>query len=213
MEQMTMSTTNNPYNILFIARDKDGGIYTQCGLMTDESRQYRYQEYRSRTGHTFDHDDYVFCNSKDPIQVQRKFNEVLKPWMRHPSYIDLLPEISDSELKKIALKLKDSDDIQVRLDIMNSLDRQFNTRAKKEGFVYLMESDNEYKIGVSTNVWRRSEDLNLQIVHQNYSLDSYMDEAKLQVLCSKYKSNKNDFCSEYFAKDPAVKEIYEKYFA
>ena len=208
-----MSTTSNPYNILFIARDKEGGIYTQCGVMTDESRAYRYQEYCYRTGHKYDHDEYVFCNSKDSTQLQRKFNEVMKPWMRHPSYIDLLPEIEDEKLRRIALKLKDSDCIDLRLNIMDELNRTYSTRKKKEGFVYLMESGNEYKIGVSTNVWRRSEQLDLQIVHQNYSIDSYMDEAKLQILCSKYKSAKNDYCSECFAKDPAVKEIYEKYFA
>lgn len=203
---------NNPYTMLFIGRDKENGIYTQVGDFSDVSRGYRFDEYLNRTGHKLDHDTYVFCNSKDPIQVQRKFNEVFKPWMSNPSYIDLMPTIKDYQLTEIAKKLKDSDSLELRLNTIRELDRAF-PRQKKEGFVYLLESDTEYKIGVSTDVLRRAEQLGLKFIAMNYSLDSYLDEARLHILCSKWKSPKNNYCSEYFAKVPEVQVEYEKYFS
>ena len=212
------------YNNLYIL-NKDNMYWTCTGNDSDYSKNYRKsapERYSLGTGWV--EIGMIPTNSDEEAkELQLKINTVFKPFISVKSMITIV--MNQVEFIYYVQELINADN-NYMLNILNTITEQFDYN-KKYGDVYFIECKNDkYKIGCTTDFVRRWQSLKIEEQNQAISMidvfktyDIYLDEARLQCACYKYKDNSNKDInyiqeignSELYKKCNEVESIWREY--
>ena len=212
------------YNNLYILH-RDNFYWTCIGDESEYSKNYRKnapERYCLGTG--WEEIGSIPTNSEaEAKELQLKINTVFKPFITVNSiiYITMYQDLFLSCVEQIM-----KSDNNRMLEILNTITGHFDYD-KKYGNVYFVACKNDkYKIGCSTDFVRRWKDLMNEEQNQAIymidvfkSNDMYLDEARLQCKCYKYKDNSNKDIkyiqeignSELYKKCVEVETIWREY--
>lgn len=191
------------YNTLYIYRNKRYAspimklmnkpyFWTICSADTKYCKDYRTRMQLKYCKEELEEIGSIKCNSaEDCKKLQLSINMVFKAWTKGGG-MKIFLDIPDSQFighcSDIARGLVDTNDMLKKYD--------YN---KTKGIVYLaMCANNKLKIGITTNIDKRIEELKHEIRNQALNIidtfesdDIYADEARLHQLCEEYKANGN----------------------
>ena len=212
------------YNNLYILH-KDNYYWTCIGNESEYSKKYRLSltdRYELGTGWV--EIGMIPTNSEaEAKELQLKINTVFKPFiivnsvilitMTQEFFLDCIKQIMNSDNNSM-------------LTILDTITREYDY-SKKSGCIYFIECKNsKYKIGCTTDFVRRWNSLKNEEQNQAIymidifkSNDMYLDEARLQCACYKYKDNSNKEIkyiqevgnSELYKKSIEVERIWKDY--
>lgn len=212
------------YNNLYIL-NKDNMYWTCTGNDSDYSKNYRKSApERYCLGNGWVEIGSIPTNSDEEAkELQLKINTVFKPFISVKSMITI--DMNQVEFLYYVQELINADN-NYMLSILNTITEQFDYN-KKYGDVYFIECKNDkYKIGCSTDFVRRWQSLKYEEQNQAAIMidvfktyDIYLDEARLQCKCYKYKDNSNKDInyiqeignSELYKKCNEVESIWREY--
>ena len=201
------------FNNLYIL-NKDNYYWTCTGNDSNYSKNYRKsapERYSLGTGWV--EIGMIPTNSDEEAkELQLKINTVFKPFISVKSMINI--DMNQVEFLYYVQELIKADS-NYMLNILNTITEYFKY-VKKCGDVYFIECKNDkLKIGCSTDFNRRwqsliNEEQNKAInkidVFKTY--DMYLDEARLQCKCYKYKDNSNKDIN--YIQEIGNSELYKK---
>ena len=212
------------YNNLYIL-NKDNMYWTCTGNDSDYSKNYRKSApERYCLGNGWVEIGSIPTNSDEEAkELQLKINTVFKPFISVKSMITI--DMNQVEFLYYVQELINADN-NYMLSILNTITEQFDYN-KKYGDVYFIECKNDkYKIGCTTDFVRRWQSLKYEEQNQATIMidafktyDMYLDEARLQCKCYKYKDNSNKDInyiqeignSELYKKCNEVESIWREY--
>lgn len=182
-----------PKNMMMRLISQDKYFWTTCSADTEYCKSYRDKMQVQRCQARLEEIGKIVCKDQQECKaLQLSINSVFKPWTRGGGM-------------KITLNADDSSFIDNcrgiynnTYDLYNALDDYEHRKVK--GIVYLARCANgKLKIGISTNMDRRKEDLKneernrvIDIVDTFESDDINKEEAVLHELCASYKANGNN---------------------
>lgn len=168
-------------------------FWTMCSADTEYCRtEYRPKAQIKYCGEILEEIAKIECKDDKECKVlQLNINQAFKAWTKGGGmkiFIDIDDESFINDCKNIAQGIGNVDSIMSK----------YNHSAKK-GTVYLAKCmNNKLKIGITTDINRRKEDLKqeernqvIDIIDTFESTDITQDEAKLHELCDSYKTNSN----------------------
>ena len=168
-------------------------FWTMCSADTEYCRtEYRPKAQIKYCGELLEEIAKIEC--KDSVEckvLQLNINQAFKAWTKGGGmkiFIDIDDESFINDCKNIAQGIGDVDYIMSKYN-----------HSAKNGIVYLAKCmNNKLKIGITTDINRRREDLKqeernqvIDIIDTFESTDITRDEAKLHELCDSYKTNSN----------------------
>lgn len=201
------------FNNLYILH-KDNYYWTCIGNDSEYSKKYRLSlTDRYELGSGWVEIGMIPTNSDEEAkELQLRINTVFKPFISVKSMIHI--DMNSAEFLYYVQELVKADNNDM-LNILNTISEQFEYN-KKYGDVYFIEcKNNKYKIGCSTDFVRRWQ--SLKIEEQNQAIymidvfktdDMYLDEARLQCKCYRYKDNSNKEIS--YIQEIGNSELYKK---
>ena len=202
------------YKNLYILH-KDNMYWTCTGDESDYSKNYRKaQPERYNLGTGWEEIGSIPTNSAaEAKELQLKINTVFKPFIILKSVIFITMN-EDLFLSCVRQHILNADSSRM-LEILNTITDQFDYN-KKFGNVYFVECKNDkYKIGCTTdfvNRWKslKNEEQNqaIYMIDVFKSDDMYLDEARLQCKCYKYKDNSNKDIN--YIQEVGNSELYKK---
>lgn len=212
------------FNNLYIL-NKDNYYWTCTGNEADYSKNYRKsapERYNLGTGWV--EIGMIPTNSDEEAkELQLKINTVFKPFISVKSMINI--DMNQAEFLYYVQELVKADNNSM-LTILDTITREYDY-SKKYGDVYFIEcKNNKYKIGCTTDFVRRWQSLKYEEQNQAINMidvfktyDMYLDEARLQCKCYKYKDNSNKDInyiqeignSELYKKCNEVESIWREY--
>lgn len=201
------------YNNLYIL-NKDNMYWTCTGNDSDYSKNYRKsapERYCLGTGWV-EIGSIPTNSDEEAKELQLKINTVFKPFISVKSMITI--DMNQVEFLYYVQELINADN-NYMLSILNTITEQFDYN-KKYGDVYFIECKNDkYKIGCSTDFVRRWQSLKYEEQNQAAIMidvfktyDIYLDEARLQCKCYKYKDNSNKDIN--YIQEAGNSELYKK---
>lgn len=201
------------YSNLYILH-KDNYYWTCIGNDSEYSKKYRLSltdRYELGTGWV--EIGMIPTNSDaEAKELQLKINTVFKPFITSKSVISI---IMKQELFLYCLRQIMKSDNNRMITILDTITSQFEYN-KTSGDVYFIEcKNNKYKIGCTTDFVRRWNSLKNEEQNQAiYMIDIfksnniYLDEARLQCACYKYKDNSNKEMK--YIQEVGNSELYKK---
>lgn len=183
----------DPKNMMMRLISPDKYFWTMCSDDTEYCKSYRDKAQVKYCGALLEEIGKIECKDSEECKtLQLNINSTFKPWTRGGGM-------------KITLDIDDSLFMKNCMGIYNNtygLEDALSDygRSKTSGTVYLARCVNgKLKIGISTNMDRRKEDLKneernqvIDIVDTFESDDINKDEAVLHELCASYKANGNN---------------------
>ena len=212
------------YNNLYILH-KDNYYWTCIGNESEYSKKYRLSlTDRYELGSGWVEIGMIPTNSEaEAKELQLKINTVFKPFIIVNSVI--LITMTQEFFLNCIKQIMNSDNNSM-LTILDTITREYDY-SKKSGCIYFIECKNsKYKIGCTTDFVRRWNSLKNEEQNQAIymidifkSNDMYLDEARLQCACYKYKDNSNKEIkyiqevgnSELYKKSIEVERIWKDY--
>lgn len=168
-------------------------FWTMCSADTEYCRtEYRPKAQIKYCGEILEEIAKIECKDDKECKVlQLNINQAFKAWTKGGGmkiFIDIDDESFINDCKNIAQGIGDVDSIMSKYN-----------HSAKNGTVYLAKCmNNKLKIGITTDINRRKEDLKqeernqvIDIIDTFESTDITQDEAKLHELCDSYKTNSN----------------------
>ena len=221
---------NNSYNKLYLVHRLYNGnniYWTQTGNETDSSKKYRRDEQISRTNAEFDTIGVINCNSfSDAVRLQRRINEIFKPFMKQSSQSQIYIDMPLDKFVDCANFINHNRYSERLYDLLTYLNNKYNVNKCKGDLYFVKCANNKVKIGMTSYFPYRWSDLKKEIQNQAIDIidvvkseDKVGDEAKLQMLCHKYKEDGNKerrncdssrWLSELFTD---CKEVYDIWYA
>lgn len=221
------------YKYLFLfhkAISNSHRYWTMQGDYSDRSINYRNnREERYKGTGDLEELTVIECeNEHEAWYLQRTINEIFKVWTALTSYmiidIEMEPEIFISAVKCLNKYKYDNNKL---IEIFDIVHKKYKHNIWY-GQIYFIECENDkVKIGESCDMPSRWNNLKLEpqnrakdIISIVYSKDRLYDEARLQLLCRKYKANGNkqrtkckqsNGLSELFMNCNEVHDIWNKY--
>lgn len=167
-------------------------FWTMCSNDTEYCKSYREKAQIKYCGETLEEIAKIECkDAKECKELQLTINQVFKAWTKGGGmkiFMDIEDESFINDCNNIAQGIGDVDSIMSKY-----------SHSTKKGTVYLAKCvNNKLKIGITTDINRRREDLKqeernqvIDIIDTFESTDITRDEAKLHELCDSYKANSN----------------------
>lgn len=167
-------------------------FWTMCSNDTEYCKSYREKAQIKYCGEILEEIAKIECKDpKECKELQLTINQVFKAWTKGGGmkiFMDIDDESFINDCKNIAQGIGDVDSIMSKY-----------SHSAKKGTVYLAKCMNDkLKIGITTDINRRREDLKqeernqvIDIIDTFESSDITRDEAKLHELCDSYKANSN----------------------
>lgn len=201
------------YNNLYVL-NKDNFYWTCIGNESENSKKYRLSlTDRYDLGSGWVEIGMIPTNSDaEAKELQLKINTVFKPFIIVNSVISITMK---QELFLNCLRQIMNSDNNRMLRLLDTITSQYDYN-KKSGDVYFIECKNDkYKIGCTTDFVRRWNSLKNEEQNQAIymidvfkSNDIYLDEARLQCACYKYKDNSNKVLQ--YIQEVGNSELYKK---
>ena len=201
------------YNNLYILH-KDNYYWTCIGNESEYSKKYRLSlTDRYELGSGWVEIGMIPTNSEaEAKELQLKINTVFKPFIIVNSVI--LITMTQEFFLNCIKQIMNSDNNSM-LTILDTITREYDY-SKKSGCIYFIECKNsKYKIGCTTDFVRRWNSLKNEEQNQAIymidifkSNDMYLDEARLQCACYKYKDNSNKVLK--YIQEVGNSELYKK---
>ena len=201
------------YSNLYILH-KDNYYWTCIGNESEYSKKYRLSlTDRYELGSGWVEIGMIPSNSEaEAKELQLKINTVFKPFIIVNSVI--LITMTQEFFLNCIKQIMNSDNNSM-LTILNTITREYDY-SKKSGCIYFIECKNsKYKIGCTTDFVRRWNSLKNEEQNQAIymidifkSNDMYLDEARLQCACYKYKDNSNKEIK--YIQEVGNSELYKK---
>ena len=201
------------YNNLYILH-KDNYYWTCIGNESEYSKKYRLSlTDRYELGSGWVEIGMIPTNSEaEAKELQLKINTVFKPFIIVNSVI--LITMTQEFFLNCIKQIMNSDNNSM-LTILDTITREYDY-SKKSGCIYFIECKNsKYKIGCTTDFVRRWNSLKNEEQNQAIymidifkSNDMYLDEARLQCACYKYKDNSNKEIK--YIQEVGNSELYKK---
>lgn len=167
-------------------------FWTMCSNDTEYCKSYREKAQIKYCGETLEEIAKIECkDAKECKELQLTINQVFKVWTKGGG-MKIFMDIDDESF------INDCNNIAQGIGDVDSIMSKYSHSAKK-GTVYLAKCMNDkLKIGITTDINRRREDLKqeernqvIDIIDTFESTDITRDEAKLHELCDSYKANSN----------------------
>ena len=201
------------YNNLYILH-KDNYYWTCIGNDSEYSKKYRLSlTDRYELGSGWVEIGMIPTNSEaEAKELQLKINTVFKPFIIVNSVI--LITMTQEFFLNCIKQIMNSDNNSM-LTILDTITREYDY-SKKSGCIYFIECKNsKYKIGCTSDFVRRWNSLKNEEQNQAIymidifkSNDMYLDEARLQCACYKYKDNSNKVLK--YIQEVGNSELYKK---